>query len=163
LRAAVSALQAGFYFLSASAGSPWMRAFASRSRPPLRPARTARISARTETAVSAGESAPAARPPGPASRSSSAPGHPAPTRRPPAEELRGCAQRLGRVDRAVDEEPRRLCEHVGEDRAFAELDHVTATTPQRRPLELGIVELLSDALAADHREHDAGVDLLAEG
>ena len=46
--------------------STWMRPAASRSGPPSRPARSASASARIETAVSAGLSAPMSRPAGPA-------------------------------------------------------------------------------------------------
>src|SRR5439155_20756922 len=55
----------------------WMRPLRSRRRPPWRPARTATISARIETPVSAGVSAPRSSPAGPESRSRRSSGTPA--------------------------------------------------------------------------------------
>ena len=72
--------------------------------------------------------------------------------RPPAEELRRATESLRRVDRAVDEEPRRRRHDVREDRAVLQLDDVTAAPPARRLLELRIVEPLADSLAGDDRE-----------
>ena len=94
--------------------------------------------------------------------------------RSPAEELRCAAQRLCRVDRAVDEEPRRRRLDVRENRAALQLDDVTAAPPARGLLQLGIVQPLADPLAGDHRERhlrplrvdellDEDVDLAAAG
>jgi Xaa-Pro dipeptidase len=62
--------------------SAWMRPLACRSGPPSRPARSAMISARIETAVSAGVCAPMSRPAGPLIRSSDDSSTPASSSRP---------------------------------------------------------------------------------
>ncbi len=61
--------------------SAWMRCVDSRSAPPARPARTARISARIESAVSSGVCPPRSSPAGPWMRSSASSDTPASSRR----------------------------------------------------------------------------------
>ena len=94
--------------------------------------------------------------------------------RPPAEELRGATEGFCRVDRAVDEEPRRRGIDVGENRAAGQLDDVTAAPAPRRLLQLRIMQPLADSLARDDDERhvrlfgldellDEDVDLAAAG
>src|SRR3954465_7028017 len=70
----------------------------------------------------------------------------------PAEQLRRATQRLGRVDRPVDEEASRRGLDVREDGAILELEHVAAGAAARLLLELRVVEPLADTLAGDDRQ-----------
>src|SRR5207237_191421 len=65
----------------------------------------------------------------------------------PAESVRGCAERVGRIDRAVDEQSWRGPEHVGENARAFELDDFAVPAPDQLVRDL-VLAVANEALCA---------------